>query len=177
MIQLRDKRLADRELVARARQLREATRGSRTLAIINDRPDVAVLAAVDGVHLGQEDLPVKDARAIAGTEMIIGVSTHNIARARTAVADGANYLGAGPTFASRTKSFGTLAGLNYLRQVAAEITLPTFAIGGINTDNVSDVLATGTGRVAVGAAVTEADDPEVAAGALLSMLNDRQPAR
>jgi thiamine-phosphate pyrophosphorylase len=170
MIQLRDKRLADRELLARARQLREAIRGSRTLAVVNDRPDVARLVGADGVHLGQEDLSVKDVRAIVGTEMLVGVSTHNIDQARAAVVDGANYLGAGPTFASRTKSFGSLAGLDYLRQVAAEITLPTLAIGGINIDNLSDVLATGISRVAVGAAVTEADNPAVAAGRLLGML-------
>lgn len=177
MIQLRDKRLADRDLVARARQLSRATRGSPALAVVNDRPDVSVLAGADGVHLGQEDLSVKDARAVVGTQMLIGISTHNIAQGRAAVADGANYLGAGPTFASRTKSFGTLAGLEYLREVAAEITLPTLAIGGIDATNVAEVLDVGITRVAVGAAVTESADPAVAAGELLSMLNDRQPAR
>ena len=113
---------------------------------------------------------MKDALAIVGTEMLVGVSTHNIAQARTAVADGANYLGAGPTFASRTKSFDSLAGLDYLRQVAAEITLPTLAIGGIDAENLPDVLATGISHVAVGAAATEAADPAVAAQRLLSML-------
>jgi thiamine-phosphate pyrophosphorylase len=177
MIQLRDKQLEDRELAARARQLRESTRGSATLAVVNDRPDLALLAGVDGVHLGQGDLSVKDARFVVGTEMLIGVSTHNLDQARAAVLDGANYLGAGPTFASRTKSFGSLAGLDYLRQAAAEITLPTFAIGGIGMDNLSDVLATGISRVAVGAAVSEAGDPAVAARELLGMLNSPKPGR
>ena len=117
---------------------------------------MAAIVDADGVHFGQEDLSVKDARAIVGTRMLIGVSTHNIDQARAAVLDGANYLGAGPTFPSQTKAFDDFAGLDYLREVAAEIRLPTFAIGGITADNLPEVLAAGITRVAVGAAVTEA---------------------
>jgi thiamine-phosphate pyrophosphorylase len=171
MIQLREKHLDDRELVARARQLRELTRGTPTLAIINDRADVAALTDADGVHLGQDDLSVKDARAIVGTRPLIGVSTHHVDHARAAVLDGANYLGAGPTFPSETKAFDEFVGLDYLREVASEIRLPTFAIGGINAGNLSDVLATGIERIAVGAAVTESREPGVAARELLVMLN------
>jgi len=170
MIQLRDKRLDDRQLIGRARRMRELTRGSSTLAIVNDRADVAVAVNADGVHLGQEDLSVKDARDVVGTRMLVGVSTHNIEQARTAVLDGANYLGAGPTFPSQTKSFEALAGLDYLREVVAEIRLPTFAIGGIESTNLPDVLATGVTRVAVGAAATGEGEPGVAARALLGML-------
>jgi thiamine-phosphate pyrophosphorylase len=148
----------------------------RTLAIINDRADIAATVHADGVHIGQDDLPVKDARAIVGTQMLIGVSTHNIGQARQAVLDGANYLGAGPTFASRTKQFEDFAGLAYLSQVAAEVRLPTFAIGGINAENLSDVLATGISRVAVSAAVTSAEKPGCAARELLDMLNANYPA-
>jgi thiamine-phosphate pyrophosphorylase len=183
MIQLREKHLEDRELVDRARQLVELTRirppakpgagvraRRRTLAVINDRADVAALAGADGVHLGQDNLSVKDARAIVGPRILIGVSTHNVEQARAAVLDGANYLGAGPTFASQTKAFDDLAGLEYLRAVAAEIRLPTFAIGGIDVDNLADVLTTGISRIAVGAAVNEASEPAVAARKLLVML-------
>jgi thiamine-phosphate pyrophosphorylase len=170
MIQLREKHLDDRELTARARQLCELTRDTPTLAIINDRADVAAVAGADGVHLGQEDFSVKDARAIVGTRMLVGVSTHNIEQARAAVLDGANYLGAGPTFPSQTKTFDDFAGLEYLRELAAEIRLPTFAIGGIGSDNLPDVLATGISRVAVGAAVTEAREPGVAVRELFVML-------
>jgi thiamine-phosphate pyrophosphorylase len=98
------------------------------------------------------------------------VSTHNISQAREAVLAGANYLGAGPTFPSQTKAFDDFAGLDYLREVAAEIRLPTFAIGGIAADNLPEVLAAGVSRVAVGAAVTEAGDAGVAVRALLVML-------
>jgi thiamine-phosphate pyrophosphorylase len=170
MIQLRDKHLDDRELVARARQLVALTRGTRSLAIVNDRADVAAIAGVDGVHLGQEDLSVKDARTIVGVRMLVGVSTHRIEQARSAVLDGANYLGVGPTFPSQTKAFDDFAGLGYLREVAAEIRLPTFAIGGISADNLPEVLTTGISRVAVGAAVTEAREPGVAVCKLLVML-------
>jgi thiamine-phosphate pyrophosphorylase len=194
MIQLRDKVLDDRALAERARKLvsltrredeapaepnsaspptaRQEPRPPRTLAIINDRADIAVAVQADGVHVGQEDLSVKDARAIVGTQMLIGVSTHNIEQARDAVLDGANYLGAGPTFPSSTKAFDHFAGLSYLREVAAEIRLPTFAIGGITAANLMDVLSTGVTRVAVGAAVTEASDPLCAGRELLAMLSD-----
>jgi thiamine-phosphate pyrophosphorylase len=170
MIQLRDKQLDDRELVERGRSLRQLTRGTASLAIVNDRADIAAAVQADGVHLGQEDLSMKDARAIVGTRMLIGISTHNIGQARAAVLDRANYLGAGPTFPSRTKSFEDFAGLEFLRELAAEIRLPTFAIGGIHAENLPEVLATGVERVAVGSAVTEAKDPGSAARALLCML-------
>lgn len=172
MIQLRDKKLDDRELVERARQLCDATRGTRSLAVVNDRADMAAIVGADGVHLGQEDLSVKDARAVVGTRTLIGVSTHNIGQARTAVLDGANYLGAGPTFPSQTKAFDDFAGLDYLREAAAEIRLPTFAIGGITADNLPGVQAAGVTRVAVGAAVTDAAKPGVAAHKLLVMLEN-----
>jgi thiamine-phosphate pyrophosphorylase len=170
MIQLRDKHLADRELIERSRLLHKLTRGTSTLAIINDRADIAAAVQADGVHLGQDDLTVQDARTVVGTRMLIGVSTHNIEQARTAVLNGANYLGAGPTFPSQTKAFDNFAGLDFLREVAAEIRLPTFAIGGIDARNLPDVLATGIERVAVGVAVTAASNSGSAARDLLCML-------
>ncbi len=161
MIQLRDKQLDDRELLDRAKLLKSlTTRDSQlgTLTIINDRADIAAAAGADGVHLGQEDLSVKDARAILGPRKLIGVSTHSLEQARQAVLDGANYLGAGPTFPSTTKSFDKFPGLDYLREVAREISLPTFAIGGINVDNLPQVLGTGITRVAVSSAADSATE-------------------
>jgi thiamine-phosphate pyrophosphorylase len=156
VLQLRDKQLADRELLARARLLRKITRDSETLLIVNDRPDVAVLSQADGVHVGQEELSVKDVRAIVGTNLLIGVSTHSIEQARAAVLDGANYLGLGPMFPSTTKQFAAFPGLEFAAAVAREITLPAFAIGGITLGNLSQVQAVGISRVAIGAAITEA---------------------
>ncbi|HEX4415979.1 MAG TPA: thiamine phosphate synthase [Lacipirellulaceae bacterium] len=175
MIQLRDKNLDDCDLIHRARLLRQITQGTSTLFIVNDRADIAAAVGADGVHLGQEDLGVKDARTIVGPRMLIGVSTHNINQARAAVLDGANYLGAGPIFTSTTKSFAEFAGLEYLREVARETQLPIFAIGGIAANNLNDVLATGISRVAVSGAITNVPDPASATTELLSMLNTREP--
>jgi thiamine-phosphate pyrophosphorylase len=170
MIQLREKQLSDRELATRARLLVELTRGKPTLAVINDRADIAAAVHADGVHVGQDDLTVKDARTVVGTRMLVGVSTHSLEQARAAVLDGANYLGAGPTFPSRTKSFDQFPGLDLLRAIVAEIRLPAFAIGGIDADNLGDVLATGIGRVAVGVAVTKATNSTNAVLRLNSIL-------
>ncbi len=159
VLQLRDKNLADRQLLERARLLRELTRGSGTLLIINDRPDLATLCQADGVHLGQDDFSVKDARAILGADALVGVSTHSIEQARQAVLDGANYIGVGPTFPSDTKHFDQFPGLELLRAIAAEIRLPAFAIGGITPANLPQVLATGFTRIAVSGAVCSAADP------------------
>jgi len=170
VLQLRDKQLDDRRLVERARLLRRLTDGTQTLFIVNDRPDLAALSRADGVHVGQEELTVKDARTVVGPQPLIGVSTHSIEQARQAVLDGANYIGVGPTFPSGTKQFEQFPGVDLLSAVAAEIRLPAFAIGGITAENLSDVLATGFSRVAVGRAIAAADDPAVAARETLSAL-------
>jgi thiamine-phosphate pyrophosphorylase len=172
-IQLRDKRLPDRELLQRARLLRTALSGSlgkRPLFIMNDRPDLAVLAQADGVHVGQEELTVRDARAIVGPDLLVGVSTHSIEQARQAVLDGADYLGVGPVFPSGTKQFDQFPGLDFVRQAAAEIRLPAFAIGGINAGNLGQVLAAGLSRVAVSGAIASAADPAAAARELLDRM-------
>jgi thiamine-phosphate pyrophosphorylase len=167
VIQLRDKKLDDRQLLERVRVIRELTRGTETLFIMNDRPDLAAVCRADGVHLGQEDLSIKDARSIVGVDALIGVSTHTIEQARQAVLDGANYIGVGPTFPSGTKQFDQFPGLEFLRSVAAEIRLPAFAIGGITPDNLPEVLATGITRAAVSGAVTSAPDPAAVVRELL----------
>ena len=130
LIQLRDKCLPDRELLGRARRLRDWTHGTDTLFIMNDRPDIAVLSQADGVHVGQDELSVKDVRTIVGPRSLIGVSTHSIEQARQAVLDGADCIGCGPTFPSDTKQFEHFPGVEFLKAVAAEIRLPAFAIGG-----------------------------------------------
>lgn len=162
LIQLRDKRLADRELLERAKRLRAIAAGTATLFVMNDRPDLALLARADGVHVGQDELPVKDVRAIVGPKMLIGVSTHSLDQARQAVLDGANYIGVGPTFPTRTKDFSEFTGVELLREVAAEIRLPAFAIGGIAADNLAIALGSGMTRIAVSGAVQSASDPAAA---------------
>ncbi len=159
LIQLRDKRLCDRELAARGRVLRDITRGSNTLFIMNDRPDIAAIVGADGVHVGQDELSVADARAVLGPNRLVGVSTHSIEQARQAVLDGADYIGCGPTFPSRTKEFDEFPGLALLQAVAEEISLPAFAIGGITLENVQQVLDIGIQQIAVSNCVTSATDP------------------
>ena len=105
ILQLREKDLADRELLERARAVREMTRGTRTLLIMNDRPDLAVLSDADGVHVGQDELRVADARAVVGSNRLVGVSTHSLQQARQAVLDGADYIGCGPVFSIGHEDF------------------------------------------------------------------------
>jgi thiamine-phosphate pyrophosphorylase len=166
VFQLREKELDDRALLERARKVRRWTRRAGTLFVVNDRPDIARLAEADGVHLGQDDLPVKEARRILGPEALIGVSTHDVDQLRRAVLDGASYVGVGPTFPSGTKAFDEFPGLDFVRQAAAETSLPAFVLGGINLQTVGAAVAAGARRVAVGQAVCQADDPRQAAADL-----------
>jgi thiamine-phosphate pyrophosphorylase len=175
MLQLRDKRLDDRQCIARGTRLMELVCGSSTRVVINDRPDLAIAVQAHGVHLGQEDMPVSLARRILGPTRLIGVSAHSIEQARSAVLQGASYLGLGPTFPSRTKAFEHFPGLELLRAVAAEIRLPAFAIGGIDLTRLHQVLACGVGRVAVSSAVWQATSPAEMCQQFLSHLADARP--
>ena len=176
IVQLREKSLDDRTLLGRARLLREITRGTPTFFIMNDRPDLAVIADADGVHVGQEELSAKDARTVVGPRLLVGVSTHSIEQARQAVLDGANYIGVGPTFPGRTKQFQEFPGLDFVRAVSQEVRLPAFPIGGITLDNLAEVLAAGATRVCVSAAVCGAADPMMAASQFQTRLTPLSPA-
>jgi thiamine-phosphate pyrophosphorylase len=171
VLQLRDKRADDRQLLAAARLLHELTWGRNTLCVINDRPDIAALAGADGVHLGQDDLPVAEVRRIFGAQLLVGVSTHDVGQVQQAVRDGADYIGCGPTFPSRTKQFAEFPGLEFLRQVGRTAPCPAFAIGGIALDNLPQVLQAGFQRVAVGSSVVDAVDPAREARRMLHLLS------
>lgn len=173
IVQLRDKRAGDRTLVRRARRLAAICREHEAVSIVNDRADIAVAAGADGVHVGQEELSVADARRVVGAEGLVGVSTHSLDQVRSAVAAGADYLGVGPTFPSTTKAFEAFPGLDFVRRVAEEIKLPAFAIGGIDAGNVEQVVIAGLSRIAVGAAITTAADPAAATAELKRSLNGR----
>jgi thiamine-phosphate pyrophosphorylase len=173
VVQLREKGLTDRELLERARNVREWTRKAGMLFILNDRADIARLVEADGVHLGQDDLPVKEARRVLGPGGLIGVSTHTIEQVRQAVLDGASYVGVGPTFPSGTKAFGQLAGLEFVRQAAAETSLPAFIIGGVNLNTIGQAVAAGARRVAVSQAIARTSDPRSVAMQLLYALPKR----
>ncbi len=159
LIQLRDKRLSDRQAVDVATRMAGWTENFRTAFIMNDRADLALAAGADGVHLGQDDLPIEAARQILGGDKIIGISTHSLAQAQEAKTKGANYIGVGPVFASKTKSFDTFVGLELVAEVAKEIDLPAFAIGGIDLTNVDQVAAHGLRRIAVSSVITQSANP------------------
>ena len=173
IIQLREKKRADGELLKLAREVRRLTREGGALFIVNDRPDIARLAEADGVHLGQDDMPLREARRIVGADALIGISTHNLEQVRRAVLEGAGYIGIGPTFPSRTKTFAEFPGLEFVRQAAVETSLPAFALGGINLDNLPQLLSMGCQRVAVSHALCAADDPRLMAGKMRALLGER----
>ena len=172
IVQLREKRKPDRQLLSIAHKVREWTRDAGVLFIMNDRPDLALLAEADGVHIGQTELTVQDARRIVGPDKIVGLSTHSLEQAEQAELDGADYIGVGPVFTSTTKSFGEdeIVGLELLTQVAAHLSIPAFAIGGINIDNLPAVVATGIERVAVSSAICSIHEHQQAAWQLRKLL-------
>jgi len=167
LLQLRDKNLADRELLSRARLVRKLTANTTTLFIMNDRPDLARLADADGVHLGQDELLIHDARTMIGTDKLVGVSTHSLEQAQAAEREGADYIGCGPVFASATKSFEKLQGVALVHEVCEKIHIPVFAIGGITLQNLPQIRRkreVGAGdptyvtRIAVQNAIWDAED-------------------
>jgi thiamine-phosphate pyrophosphorylase len=170
VFQLREKQLSDRELLDRAKEFRRVTRDLGALFVMNDRPDLAALVEADGVHLGQDDLPVAAARRIVGSDVAIGISTHSAEQICRAVLDGADYLGVGPTFPSTTKSFDHFPGLAFVTEATELTSLPSFVLGGVTAANVLEVSRAGGRRVAVAAAVTAAADPKSAAAALVAGL-------
>jgi thiamine-phosphate pyrophosphorylase len=172
IVQIREKTMPDRRLLEYARRVRKITRDSGTLLIMNDRPDIAVLCEADGVHVGQDELKAHDVRRIVGPNCLIGVSTHSIEQARNAVLDGANCIGVGPVFKSGTKKFDEFAGIEFVSEVAAEIQLPWFPIGGIDLSNLDDVIEAGASRVAVSGALCRTDDPRQAAEQLVARLSN-----
>ena len=142
------------------------------LFIVNDRCDVALAVGADGVHLGQEDLPFAEARALVGSRMLIGISTHSLAQAIGAEAVGADYIGFGPIFPTRTKSHPEpVVGIEQLREVRARVRLPVVAIGGINAANIRMVADAGADALAVLSAVLAAPDVPRALENLIVAMN------
>ncbi|MGI8606112.1 MAG: thiamine phosphate synthase [Gaiellaceae bacterium] len=166
IVQLRDKDLADQELVAVLELARETTRRLAVPLVVNDRPDLAAHVGADFVHVGQEDLPVAEARRFG---VGVGLSTHAPGEIDQADAD---YLGVGPVFVTPTKEGRPAVGLELVRYAATHAVRPWFAIGGIDAGNARDVLAAGARRIAVVRAIGEASDPERAARELRAAMTD-----
>uniref|UniRef100_A0A7C2EIY3 Thiamine-phosphate synthase n=1 Tax=Ammonifex degensii TaxID=42838 RepID=A0A7C2EIY3_9THEO len=170
IIQLREKELPARDFLASARALREVTAKAGVPLIINDRADIAAAVGADGVHLGQEDLPPAAARRLLGERAIIGVSTHSVSEALRAEKEGADYIGFGPVFPTKTKPECAARGVEALKEVLGQVRLPVVAIGGITPANLPQVLGAGARRVAVVSAVAGAANVAAEAALLLKML-------
>ena len=161
VLQLREKSLNDRELLRRAEWLRAACGNAHALFIVNDRPDIAAICEADGVHVGQEEFSVAEARRILKPGQLVGLSTHSLEQAIQATEAGADYLGVGPVFPSQTKSFDDFPGVAFVNSVAKSmaVTKPWFAIGGICLERMPELIAAGAQRVAVTSAVAGAEHP------------------
>jgi thiamine-phosphate pyrophosphorylase len=177
VIQLRDKMCGCPELNRIGRTLREITRKTGTLFIVNDRLDVALACGADGVHLGQDDIRAGVARQIAPPGFIIGVSVGTVDEAVIAEQEGADYLALSPVFSTASKNnAGTGRGLGVLREIRRNVSVPVIAVGGINHDNVRDVIATGADGVAVISVVVGSPDITAAARKLKELVTDSREA-
>ena len=160
VIQLREKHMGKRDKLHLGLELRRLTREAGTLFIVNDDLDLAVILEADGVHLGQEDIPIQYARDLAG-DMVIGVSTHSRAQALRAIEEGADYIGVGPVFSTGTKEdHEPVVGLDLLSEVARFCPVPWVAIGGIGLEQIAPVVSTGCRAVAVISDILLAEDVE-----------------
>lgn len=172
--QLRMKTPETRAFYEMAAALCPLVQGGGGTFIVNDRCDVALAVGADGVHLGQEDLPLADARPMLGREKRIGVSTHNLAQALEAEAGGADYIGFGPIFPTTTKENpDPVVGVAGLREVRARVRIPIVAIGGITARNAAEVMAAGADAVAVVSAILAAPDPQAAIAELVRALESK----
>jgi thiamine-phosphate pyrophosphorylase len=162
LVQLRDKTLPPAELYPLAQALRRRCLEAGALFIVNDRVDLALALHADGAHVGQDDLPAREARRLLPPPMLLGVSTHDLDQARRARDDGADYIAVGSMFPTATKTGFELVGPELLRQVRPEIPVPLVAIGGITPANVGEVIEAGADTAAVISAVGGAPDPAAA---------------
>jgi thiamine-phosphate pyrophosphorylase len=173
VIQLRDKKLGGKELLHCAIEIREIARNAGALFLVNDRLDIALASGADGVHLGQEDLPARNVRAICPPGFIIGVSAGTVDEALQAERDGADYIGLGPVFNTASKDdAGPVCGLGTLKEVKKCVSIPVIAIGGISSANAKDVILSGADGLAVISAVVGQDDIELAARRLKLLIDE-----
>jgi thiamine-phosphate pyrophosphorylase len=156
LIQLRGKGRLINELVNLASDIHEITARSDTPLIVNDHAEIAARVPVEGVHVGQDDDSIAVARQKAGRDLIVGKSTHSLAQAHTAKGEGADYIGFGPIFATPTKPDYTPIGLGDVRQVHLDMSIPIFCIGGVNIDNLQQVIDAGAKRVVMVSALLKA---------------------
>jgi len=156
-VQYRDKDKSRREVYEESGILRKLTKDFNAAFIVNDYVDIDLAVDADGVHLGQDDLPIREARKIMGRNKIIGISTHSLNQAEEAEKEGADYIGFGPVFHTVTKDAGIPKGTDMLKEIKRHVQIPVVAIGGINLKNIRLVLDTGVDAVAVASAILKGD--------------------
>lgn len=171
ILQLREKNMPAKKILELGKKVKLLCSEYGAMFIVNDRIDIAAILDADGVHLGQDDLDVQSAREILGKNKIVGVSTHAPEQALKAVEDGADYIGVGPVFATPTKQGRIPVGLDYVKWASENIEIPAFAIGGIDEENVEQVLNTGAKRIAVVRAIINAKSPQKSAEEFYQTLN------
>jgi len=176
MVQLREKEWPSGRLLPLAERLRARCAAAGVTFVVNDRLDLALAVGADGVHLGQDDLPARAARPLLRGGMILGVSTHSLAQARAAQADGADYVAVGSMFATVSKPEFQLVGPDLIRKLRGEIRVPLIGIGGITHDNVAEVVRAGADGVAVISAVCAAPDPASATRRFLELIRGARAA-
>lgn len=177
VLQLRMKGRPDEEVLGVAARFARACARHGALFILNDRPDLARAAGADGVHVGQDDMPVAEARGLVGRERLIGLSTHTPEQIDAGADTDADYIGVGPVHETPTKPGRPPVGLELVRYAAEHARMPFFAIGGISVSNVRNVRSAGASRVAVVRALTEAGEPELCAGELRRAVTGLGPDR
>jgi thiamine-phosphate diphosphorylase len=173
MIQYRDKETDDQGFMQWALRLKRVCGEKDVPFIINDRVSIADRLDADGVHLGEDDLTLKEARRILGNEKIIGRTARDLRQAEAAQEEGADYVGLGPIFPTDSKQIDGPIGVDVIRNAVAALRIPVFAIGGINTDNLDQVIRAGGNRIAVISAVVSSADVRTSAARLLEKLRGR----
>ncbi len=171
MVQIRDKVLDTKSLLDRTKRAVLFAKQFSAIVIVNDRADIALAAGASGVHVGAEDLSVQEAQSMVGLEKLVGRTTHSAIEATDAQRHRAAYIGVGPCYQSKTKPFSHFATAELLSQVANNLSIPVFAIGGIKIDHLESIFATGISRVAVASAITRSSDPAAAAKEFLARLS------
>jgi len=169
--QYRDKKRTRRDIYATVKDLTQAARQAKALFLVNDHADIAAAVDADGVHLGQDDLPISAARKLLGKNKCIGISTHSPDEARSAEAEGADYIGFGPLFPTSTKDAGRVQGIRNLAVIRSMVTVPVIAIGGISLANIREVLSNGADGAAVISALLTAPDLKIEAERMLRAIS------
>lgn len=168
--QYRNKSGSRRLIWETALLLAQVARKAEALFIVNDHADIAMAVDADGVHLGQDDLPIEAARKIIGKEKVIGISTHSREQAQDAERAGADYIGFGPIFSTETKAAGAVQGIEHLKIIRQAVSIPIIAIGGINHANAADVISSGANGIAVISAILSAHDIRQTATEMIRIL-------